>query len=86
MHDYWISHFACKCPPYSYRSLDIGLVRVHANEAVPQRGPRLEVQQLDENMAHTVEQAQGVDQATSDSTDTAPVESTAGTSKTGPNC
>ena len=42
----------------STRIVDIDLIRDEANEAAPNRGPRLEVQPL--GVADTVEQAQGM--------------------------
>ena len=59
--------------------VDIGLIWDEANKLAPNRGPRAEVQPLGESLAATVEQAQGVDQGTSEPTSTIPVESILGT-------
>lgn len=64
------------------RTVDIGLIRDEANEAAPNRGLRVEVQLLGENLADTVEQAQGSNQFKSELTGTTPIESILGTSTT----
>ena len=38
-------------------TVDIGLIRDEANEAAPNRGPRVDVQLLSENLADMVEQS-----------------------------
>ena len=55
--------------------VDIGLIRDEANEFTPKRGPRIEVQPLGENLAATIENAQGDNPVTSEPTDITLVES-----------
>ena len=52
-------------------SVDIGTIKDEANDVAPRRGPRVEVQQLRENLEDTVKHTQGVDHATSEPTDIA---------------
>ena len=59
--------------------VDFGLIKDEANEAAQNRGPRVEVHLLGENLADTAEQAQGADRAASEPTDTTPVEFSPGT-------
>ena len=63
------------------RTIDIGHIRDEDNEATPNRGPRVEVQLLGENLADTVERSHGDDQDTSEPTDTTPIESIPNTSR-----
>ena len=51
-------------------AMDITLIMDKANDTAPRRGPRVDVQSLGENLADTVEQAQGTDHATSKIIDT----------------
>ena len=57
----------------STRTVDIRLIRNEANEAAPHRVPRVDVQLLGENLADTVEQAQGDYHATLEPRKTTPV-------------
>ena len=65
------------CP---YGTVDIGLIRDEANELAPRRGPRPEFPPLGENLADTVAHDRIAMQATSETTDTTPVESIPGSS------
>lgn len=60
--------------------MDIGLIRNEVIVTAPWRGPRVYLQSLGENLADTVEQAQGADHATPEPTDTTQAESSPGTS------
>lgn len=57
------------------RIVYINLIREEANVAAPQRGPRLDMQLLGENLADTIEKTQGDNHATSEPTIATPVES-----------
>ena len=61
--------------------VDIGLIRDEANEGSPNKGAKIQVQLLGENLAYTVEQDQGSDQDTLQPIDTTPVESIPSTSR-----
>ena len=61
--------------------VDIGLIKDETNVAAPRRGPRVDLQPLSENLADTVEQAQGADPATLEPTDTTLAESAPSTSR-----
>ena len=61
-------------------SVDIGLIRDEANDLAPRRGPRPELPPHGENLADTVAHARTSTQATSETTDTTPVESILGSS------
>ena len=63
-------------------TIDIGLIHDEDNELAPHRETRLELQPLGENLAVTVDQAQADYPATSNSTDTTPIESIPGGSTT----
>ena len=54
------------------RTVDIGLIKDEANVAAPQRGPRVKMPLLCENLANIVELAQGIDPTTFDTFDTTP--------------
>ena len=56
-------------------TVNISLIWDEANKLSPNRGTRIEVQPLGENLAAMVEQAQGANPATSEPTDTTLVES-----------
>ena len=61
-------------------NVDIGLIRDKANELAPCREPRLELPPLGENLVDTIAHARMAMQATSETTDTTPVESILGRS------
>ena len=63
-------------------TVDIGLIRDEANELAPRRGPHSEVLLLGDNLEAMVEQAQTANPATSEPTDTTPVDSISGGSTT----
>lgn len=50
--------------------VDIGLIRDEANVVAPQRGPRVHLKPLSENLMDTVELVQWVDLSTSKPTET----------------
>ena len=58
-----IWHIYCLKTPTG--TVDIALILDEANEVAPNKGPRVEVQPLGENLADMVEHAQGADQYTS---------------------
>ena len=74
-----IWHIDVLCTPSG--SVDIGPIRDEANKIAPRKGTKVEVPPLGENLEDTVKQAQGDDNATSETTDTSPVESTSNTSR-----
>lgn len=74
-----IWHIDVLCTPTG--TVDIGLIRDEDYEAGPWKGPKVEVQPLDENLEDMVDQAQGADHATLEPTDTAPVEFSSSSSR-----
>ena len=63
-----ISHRDFLCTPTE--TVDIGFIWDKANVEAPGRRPKVDVHPLGENLADTVEQAQGYDHATSKPTNT----------------
>ena len=61
--------------------MDIGLIRDEANEAAQNRGLRIDVQPLGENLVDMVAQSQGADHAASEPTDTIPIKYAPGTNE-----
>ena len=58
----------------------IGLIRDESNEVAPNKGSRVEVQPLGENLVDTIDKDQGTDHDASEPTDTNSVESALSTS------